>query len=108
MFPDASTERYNRESYAIRAAIVTHLVATFGCILIALNMTESILLQSIVRQTLVALTPPLALSCIACPLISITLITDLRCHSMHAKISALAVTIMTWFVQIVACLPHIQ
>lgn len=108
IFTDTWTDRYGREAFAIRAAIITHLVATLGCILIALNMTESISLPSIVREALFVLPLPLGLSRIACPLISITLIMDLRCHSLHAKICALVITVLTSSVQLVACFPHIQ
>ncbi len=55
---DASPDRYARERLALRVAILSHLIALAGCILVALNMTGVISLPSFVHDILLVLTFP--------------------------------------------------
>lgn len=97
-----------RERAALRAAIGIHLTATLGCVLFAWNMSERILFPGFLRELLFVSAFPLGISCLACPIISLAIIFDLRCSSILARLTALVITTAMSAVQLLACLPHVQ
>jgi hypothetical protein len=65
-------------------------------------------LPIVLREVLFVSIFPLVVSCLACPIISLTLIVGMRCSSILAKINALVITAAISAVQLLACLPHVQ